>query len=147
MVEREVRKMFKRILLAYDGAPAAHKALLAVAELAATGQSELHIVSVGRLPEYAESEDEVEEAREQAEEFYQKRLDEAVRVAVGRGVAAKVHMLFGKPSEQILAAAESIPADLIVLSAHLHHPLRRRILGGTAGKIVDWANCSVLVIR
>ena len=139
--------MFKKILLAYDGAEPSRKALETVFELQPGLRPEIHVVSVGRLPEYAESQDEVNEAREKAEEFYRKRLDDAAHLAKERGVTIQAHMAFGKPSERILAVAAELAVDLIVVAVHPHHPLRRRILGGTADKIVDSADCSVLVVR
>jgi nucleotide-binding universal stress UspA family protein len=140
-----MNNMFQRILLAYDGSDAAKRTLARTVDLA--GASELHVVAVGRLPEYAETQDEVDESREQAEAFYAKRLEEATAFLLHHRLAAKTHMAFGKPSEQILRVAEEVKADLIVLGVHPHHPLRRRFLGGTADKIVDTAECSVLVVR
>src|SRR5262249_41042951 len=78
MPRREVENMFQRLLLAYDGSAAAKKGLERCVELLPIGSAALHVVAVGRVPEYAETEDEVGEAREQAEAFYRKRLDEAL---------------------------------------------------------------------
>ena len=139
--------MFKRILLAYDGSEPARRALERGAELAVAGSPDLHVVAVGRVPEYAETQDEVNEAREQAEAFYGKRLEEALAFLKARGVAATAHVAYGKPSEQVLRLADEIRADLVVLGAHAHSSLRRRFLGGTADKVVDDAECSVLVVR
>jgi nucleotide-binding universal stress UspA family protein len=139
--------MFQKVLLAYDGSEGARRALERAAEIAAAGSAELHIIAVGRVPEYAETQGEVDEAREQAESFYAKRLDEAITFLRGRGIAASTHMALGKPSEQILRGAIEVQADLIVLGVHPHHALRRRLLGATADKVVDSAECSVLVVR
>lgn len=139
--------MYQRILIAYDGADPAKQALARAAELAAAAGAELHLVAVGRVPEYAETQDEVDEAREQAETFYGKRIEEAEALLKARGVSAKTQVVFGKPSEQILRVAEEVRADLIVLGAHPKSALRRRLLGATADKVVDHAECSVLVVR
>ncbi len=139
--------MFQRILLAYDGSEPAGRALERSAEVMAAGAADLHVVAVGRVPEYAETQDEVNEAREQAEAYYGKHLEEALAVLKARGVAATAHVAYGKPSEQILRLADEIHADLVILGAHAHSSLRRRFLGGTADKVVDNAGCSVLVVR
>jgi nucleotide-binding universal stress UspA family protein len=99
------------------------------------------------VPEYAESQDEVDESRERAEAYYTKKLEEAVELLQARGVAATTHVACGKPSEQILRVADEVHADLIVLGAHAHSAVRRRLLGATADKIADHAECSVLVVR
>ncbi len=139
--------MFQRILLAYDGSEPARRALERGAEVMAAGAADLHVVAVGRVPEYAETQDEVNEAREQAEAYYGKHLEEALAVLKASGVAATAHVAYGKPSEQILRLADEIHADLVILGAHAHSSLRRRFLGGTADKVVDNAGCSVLVVR
>lgn len=139
--------MFQRILLAYDGSEPARRALERSAEVMAAGAADLHVVAVGRVPEYAETQDEVNEAREQAEAFYGKHLEEALAFLEARGIAATAHVAYGKPSEQVLRLADEIHADLVILGAHAHSSLRRRFLGGTADKVVDDAGCSVLVVR
>ncbi len=139
--------MFQKILLGFDGSEGARRALERAADLARASGARLYLVGVGRLPEYAETAGEIEEAREQAEAFYGRRLEEAQRALQKLGVEAVTHVTIGKPSEQILRIAAEFGVDLIVLGVHPHHPLRRRLLGGTADKIVDSAECSVLVVR
>ncbi|HVW26923.1 MAG TPA: universal stress protein [Polyangiaceae bacterium] len=139
--------MFRRILVGFDGSEGATLALGRAAELAEAGQGELHLVGVGRLPDYAETEGEIDEAREQAETFYAKKLADAAAAMQQRGITANTHLAFGKPSDQILRVADEVHADLIVLGVHPHHPMRRRLLGATADKVVDFADCSVIVVR
>jgi nucleotide-binding universal stress UspA family protein len=139
--------MFEKILVAYDGSEGAKLGLERAREIAAAHSAVVHVVAAGRVPEYAETQDEVDEAREQAEAFYAKRLEDAARFLGERGVATQTHLAYGKPSEQILRTAAEIQADLIVVGTHPHSPVRRRLLGGTADKVVDRADCSVLVVR
>ncbi len=139
--------MFKKILLAYDGSDGAKLALERVAELAKVTKTELHMLAVGRIPEYAETMSEVEEAREQAKNFYSKIMEDAVESLRQRGLEAKVHIDFGKPGDVILRIAEDLIVDLIVLGTKPHSALRRRFLGATVDKVVDHALCSVLVVR
>ncbi len=139
--------MFKKILLAYDGSEGAKLALKKVAEMAKTAAAELHLLAVGRIPEYAETVSEVEEAREQAKGFYAKIMDEAATSLKRQGLSADVRIDFGKPGDVILRVAEELGADLIVLGTNPHSALRRRVLGATVDKVVDHAHCSVLVIR
>lgn len=139
--------MFKKILLAYDGSDGAKLALERVAEFAKVTKTELHMLAVGRIPEYAETMSEVEEAREQAKNFYSKIMEDAVESLRQRGLEAKVHIDFGKPGDVILRIAEDLIVDLIVLGTKPHSALRRRFLGATVDKVVDHALCSVLVVR
>jgi len=128
--------MFKKILIAYDGSEGA--------KLAGT---EIHMLAVGRIPEYAETISEVEEAREQARGFYSKIMDEAAANLRQAGLSAQVHVDFGKPADVILRVAEDLAADLIVMGTKPHSALRRRVLGATVDKVVDHAVGSVLVVR
>jgi nucleotide-binding universal stress UspA family protein len=139
--------MFNKVVFAYDGSEGARVALERIKEWLERAHPELHLVSVGRLPEYAETRDEIDDAREQAEKHYGKILEEAL-VELGKiCVEAKTHVLFGKPSEEILHQAAEVGADLIVLGTHPKNVVRRRLLGGTADKILDYAHCSVLVVK
>ena len=81
--------MFKRILLAYDGSEGAKLALGKAAEMATAFAAELHILAVGRIPEYAETVSEVEEAREQAKGFYSRVIEEALHELKERGLAGQ----------------------------------------------------------
>ena len=124
--------MFKRILLAYDGSEGAKLALGKAAEMATAFAAELHILAVGRIPEYAETVSEVEEALHGLKE---------------RGLAGQSRIDFGKPGDVILRIAEDLSVDLIIMGTKPHSPLRRRFLGATVDKVIDHAHCSVLVVR
>ena len=139
--------MFKKILLAYDGSEGSRLALERAVYLTAQFRSELFILSVGRIPEYAETVSETEEAKEQANKYYEKILQSALEIVQERGIQAKTLIRYGKPAEEIVNTANEIGADLIVLGTKKHSPLVRRLLGATADKVVDNAHCSVLVVR
>lgn len=53
----------------------------------------------------------------------------------------------GEPAASILAAAEELPADLLILATRGRTGLRRVLLGSVAELVVDRAPCSVLVVR
>jgi len=139
--------MFKKILLAYDGSEGSKLAFEKAAEIAKLGAAEMHILAVGRIPEYAETVSEVEEAKEQASAYYSKITDEAIRKLSQSGLMATPHLEFGKPGDVILRMAEDLKIDLVVLGTNLHSAMRRRFLGATVDKVVDHAHCSVLVIK
>ncbi|MEO0144199.1 MAG: universal stress protein [candidate division WOR-3 bacterium] len=139
--------MFSRILLAYDGSDGAKLALEKALELASQMKSKLFVLSVGRIPEYAGSISEIEEAKYQAQKYYSKMLNEVSERAKEKGIDVETIIRYGKPGDVIVDVANEIGADLIVIGIKKHHPLRRRLLGATADKVVDFANCSVLVVR
>ena len=139
--------MFKKILVAYDGSEGAKLALGKAAEIVKAAKAEIHIVAVGRIPEYAETVSEVEEEKEQAQNYYSKILEAAVSELKQQELTPRIHIDFGKPADTILRIAEDLAVDLVVLGTHPHSALRRRVLGATTDKVIDHAHCSVLVIR
>jgi nucleotide-binding universal stress UspA family protein len=116
-------------------------------ELAKLAEAEIHILAVGRIPEYAETVSEVEEAKEQARSFYSKIVDDAQRDLSQKGLTVSSRIEFGKPGDVILRIAEDTGVDLVILGTKPHSALRRRVLGATVDKVVDHAHCSVLVVR
>jgi nucleotide-binding universal stress UspA family protein len=144
---KEGKEMFNKILLAYDGSEGSKVALEKAADIAKIATAELHILAVGRIPEYAETVSEVEEAKEQASSFYSKAIGEAARALNQRGLTAISRIEFGKPGDVILRIAEDLKVDLIILGNNPHSVLRRRFLGATVDKVVDRAHCSVLVMK
>jgi nucleotide-binding universal stress UspA family protein len=52
----------------------------------------------------------------------------------------------GKIYQEILKAAQTIKADLIVMGSH-HPELKDYLLGPNAAKVVRHADCSVMVVR
>lgn len=62
-------------------------------------------------------------------------------------IEVKTAVAIGKAYEEIVAAAEVVNADLIVIGTHGAMGLRREILGSTAERVARYANCPVLVVR
>ena len=139
--------MFKKILVAYDGSEGGKLALQKAREITQAANAEIHIVAVGRIPEYAETVSEVEEEKEQAQNYYSRIMEEATADLRRQGLAPNARIEFGKPADTILRVAEDLRADLVVLGTHPHAAVRRRVLGATVDKVIDHAHCSVLVIR
>jgi nucleotide-binding universal stress UspA family protein len=83
-----------------------------------------------------------EETREKAvRECFDKSLTEL-------GVSgANVDVLFGDPGIEIAEYAKKIGAELIVISSHGHHGVRRVLLGSVAERVVRHATCPLLVLR
>jgi nucleotide-binding universal stress UspA family protein len=53
----------------------------------------------------------------------------------------------GKPYHEIVSAAKVLGADLIVISTHGYTGLKHAFLGSTAERVVQHAQCPVLVLR
>lgn len=67
-------------------------------------------------------------------------------IVANSGVTVTTEILSGQAPRAILAVAEKVGADLIVVASH-RPGLSDYLLGSTAARIVRHAQCSVLVIR
>lgn len=75
-----------------------------------------------------------------------RRIAEEALRAIG-GPDAEVHVAEGSPKRSIVATAESLKVDLVVVATHGRTGLARMALGSVAEAVVRSAPCSVLVVR
>jgi universal stress protein F len=75
------------------------------------------------------------------------KLSELKAQNVPADIRCVEHMALGHAAEQILAWADKLDVDLIVLASHKPDALRTLFVGSIADKIVHNANHSVLVVR
>ena len=69
------------------------------------------------------------------------------KVEAGSNVRVFVHVTHGDPAGEILALAEDVQADLILVGTHGRHGLKRLLMGSVAERVVRNATCPVLVMR
>lgn len=65
----------------------------------------------------------------------------------GWGPPVHVQVRSGSPAQEIIRAAEDLPADLIVMAAGSRGLSRTILLGSTAARVQHSAPCSVLICR
>jgi nucleotide-binding universal stress UspA family protein len=75
------------------------------------------------------------------------RLGSLVANSVGRRRAVSTRTSHGKPYVEILKAAASTAADLIVLGVHSRKTLDMAIFGSTTNHVIRAATCPVLTLR
>lgn len=136
------------IIVGLDGSPRAGAVLAAAVDLAKRYEKQLVLfrsfgVPTG-LPEGVWKIDQgslVEHIRGHAKDY----LNDCAR-EVPAELLAQVRVEVGVPWEAVCAVAKGMNADLIVIGSHGYGGLDR-VLGTTAAKIVNHAECSVLVVR
>ena len=84
------------------------------------------------------------EAQAQARESLRQMLTDAVTRA---GAVAEVRVLDGSPASEIVAHAEELGAELIVVGTRGRTGLARLALGSVAERVVRSAPCSVMAVR
>jgi nucleotide-binding universal stress UspA family protein len=138
--------MFRRILLAYDGSDASTKACELALDLARRYGAGLTVLSVARAPEFGD-EVETEAVIENSRAYHEKLLDTVRTRATASGIDATFAVRVGHPTEQIIAEAERIQADLVVLGHRGKTLFQRLRLGSVSKQVVQYADCPVLVVR
>jgi nucleotide-binding universal stress UspA family protein len=66
--------------------------------------------------------------------------------AVGASLSTRIALREGKPVDEILALAASLPADLIVLGTHGTRAITHAVLGSVAEGVLGRARCPVLTV-
>jgi nucleotide-binding universal stress UspA family protein len=146
-----------KILAATDGSEHAALAVRAASDLSLRGGAELHVVHVWQEPRLAMTlpagaKGEYSRARERWKREAQGLLDEqADRIrdrARGTGAAvAGAHLRKGRPAEEVVALAEELGADLVVVGSRGLGRVERLTTGSVSEGIVHLASRPTLVVR
>lgn len=133
-----------RVLFAYDGSPFAKRALRYAGRL---GEDlEALVISVSPVlieAPHTEASTDPERGRREALAW----LEEARGVLAEAGVEAETMHAFGNPAAEIIGAAESRGADLVVVGQRGRSAIARFIQGSVTDRVVSHAPCDVLVVR
>ena len=120
----------RKILIATDGSPASREAIAFGLELAQEHAAEVTFVHVDRI-------DEVD----------RRPLEDALALAAEQDVDAKAELLAGEPVDEIVAYADSLDADLIVLGSRGRGAVATALLGSVSRGVLHEAHRPVLVVR
>ena len=140
--------MFQSILVAYDGSSGAEAALRMGIDLAKAAGAELQTISVeGRLPRYAATIGEVEEAREEIDAHFHTLMKHARDLALIEGLEIETLVRQGHEVETILAVVRDCKFDLLAIGEQGHGRMLDRLVGSTAQSLTRLVPCSVLLMR
>jgi nucleotide-binding universal stress UspA family protein len=151
-----VRGVYERpatkVLLAIDGSAEAEVATRAAVERADATGSELHVIHVGRLPNFLMQDPGIvghdcrlyEEIKQESRERLRKLI---WRVKVAGGTIAAAYLRMGWPGPEIVRLGEEIGAGVIVVGSRGRGRLRRAFAGSVSDAVVRHAPCPVLVVR
>ena len=138
-----------KILIATDGSPSAEQALESGLTLATEHEADVVIVHVAPsydvLPAHAFGMSGAVPHRITDADYTP--LEEAVRVAEERGVRATAKLLVGDPADEIVAYADSIDADLVVVGSHGRGAIASAIIGSVSRGVLHQSHRPVLVVR
>jgi nucleotide-binding universal stress UspA family protein len=130
----------------FDGSPEASAALASAAGIARALGGGLHAIAAWRHPSPANplfAFTSYHEFVADLERGHRARLDEAL-ASVPAGGRAQTALIEGDP--ETVLAQESEKLGLLVLGSRGYGPLRRALLGGVSGQLLQTAACAVIVV-
>jgi nucleotide-binding universal stress UspA family protein len=147
--ERPLERL-QTLMVPLDGSPGAGIALGMAVALARASGAQLSLAEVVEpIPRYAYVDNYVDPAWDeealQAADVYLR----ALAARLGRaGVQALGHAILGAHvAEQLVAEADRVDADLVVMSTHAHRGVARVVLGSVADAVMRSGNRPVLLVH
>ncbi len=138
----------EKILVATDGSDESHLAIEKGVHLAQLEDADLHLVHVGLLSEWVHPDTLSAQQYERLEQKAQDLLDEeAAYVEDAGGTVTDAHLRMGEADSEIIELSEELDADLIVLGTRGRDALERVVLGSDSANVVQYAPCTVMVVR
>ena len=136
----------KRILVCLDGSPRGALVLETAADLGRRLEAKLCLLRSVSVPAHIDQEAVAHGASPVEELEAAAKADlEAIAAKLG-GLVEGIHVRLGVPWDAICHAAKELDCDLVVLGSHGYKGIDK-ILGTTAGKVVNNCERSVLVVR
>ena len=137
------------IVIATDGSPSAREAVEFGLDLAAEQRASTVFVHVVPLVDVVPTGGfGMSSAQEHlVNEDDRRPLEEAAALAAERGVETNTELLLGDPVDEIVAYADSLDADLIVVGSRGHGAFASALLGSVSRGVLHEARRPVLVVR
>jgi nucleotide-binding universal stress UspA family protein len=147
-IKKQEEKMFKRILVAYDGSEGAKKALKTAIDLAKHYEAELHSISVEEdLPHYAATVGEVLEAKAEKNGYFSRLVEEAREMASREGITLHNKVVAGHEVETIVDYVKDHHFEVVVIGFMGHSKIYDRVWGSTSQNITRLVPCTVIVVK
>jgi nucleotide-binding universal stress UspA family protein len=121
------------VVVGTDGSPSAARAVAAAVELTGRLGGRLHLVSAHHLHERPAA------AR--------RAVEDAATAARAGGLEPAEHVRRDDPAEALIAVAEEVDADLLVVGSRGMSGAGRFLVGSVPDKVSHHAPCSVLIVR
>ena len=129
-------KVFRKILVGYDGSDGSEKAVALAIELATKYDSTIVVChAFGHLPLTSKPSD------------VRRLINPVIERLAALGIATQVSMPGALPAQGILDAADAHKADLIILGSRGRGTFANLLLGSTSDRVLLYAKVSVLIAR
>ena len=144
---------YKHILVPVDEAPISYAAVEQALALAKELKSEVTVMSVISVDpfkgvDFYKVAPAITDYFMQAEENAQLRLKDIERLFVRDGVSVNTKVIRGvAASEGIMAIANEVSADLIIMGSHGHTGFKKMVLGSVAQNVLTQSHIPVLIVK
>lgn len=144
---------YKHILVPVDESPISYAAVEQALALARELKSEVTVMSVISVDpfkgvDFYKVAPAITDYFMQAEENAQLRLKDIERLFVRDGVSVNTKVIRGvAASEGIMAIANEVSADLIIMGSHGHTGFKKMVLGSVAQNVLTQSHIPVLIVK
>jgi universal stress protein A len=147
--------MNRRLLVPIDFSEHSDKTVECATQLASLTGATIRLLHVFQIPVFAESyyrglyltDDQIKRQVEAAESEANEQLSRVASQLSAEGINVTSVLRPGYAFEEIVSAAKELEVDLIIIGSHGHTGFKRLLLGSTAERVVQYAPCSVLVVK
>ena len=141
---------FHTVVVSTDGTPFAMRAVEEAFRLVKRDHAKIIVISVVDTSVMADFTGQSPGQRRKVERELEFNAEEAVakvgRLAEEWGVDAEMIVRKGRPHIEIVTAATQAEADLIVMGKRSGHRAGRHPVGGVTQRVVEDADCAVLIV-
>jgi nucleotide-binding universal stress UspA family protein len=138
--------MFRKIIFANEGSPAADRALLYVEHLARQEEAEVIIVHAYEVPDRYGTTDAYEELRTSFHKAAWAVVEDAMHELESASVLARGVVREGPAARTLLEVAHEENASLIVLGTRGPSSAAELLLGSVSTEVLRFARCPVLAV-
>lgn len=135
------------ILLPYDGSEFSKKAMKQACRLSKIDDAEITVLYV--IPRYEEMIGffKTDSIKKSLLNEARKIIDGAKELSSGQGVSIKTEIEEGQAAEKIIATANKLKNNLIVMGSYGWMGVDKAIMGSTTERVIINASCPILVVR
>lgn len=136
-----------KIFMAHDGSEHADRALERAAEIAERFDASLSVVMVAVDDPSGGTSEQAQDMGAPGLDICKMLLSRVTEWLSSKWIMAESVVEQGRPQDRILATAESMGADMIVIGSRGCDGDKKLLLGSVSSKIAEQATCDVLIVK
>jgi nucleotide-binding universal stress UspA family protein len=145
------RPLFHTIVVTTDGSPFSWQAVKTGFDIAKTDSAKLIVMTVVDTGIFIDFQNGSDAERTRVEKELENNADRTLKkignLAREEGVDCEMILRRGRPHIEIIRVADDAEADLIVLGKGGSHSGDRVLMGSTSLRVIEDADCSVLLVK